>query len=75
MEAAYQLLAIERGVPEVFNSTYDVRKLMDASSRLRDGKPIELPLPSGVRKMIAKKLETTEIGELMKEFHLLADHS
>jgi oleate hydratase len=75
MEAAYQLLGIDRGVPEVFNSTYDVRKLMDASSRLRDGKPIELPLPSIVRKRIADKLETTEIGELMKEFHLLADHS
>ena len=25
MEATYQLLDIERGVPEVFNSTYDIR--------------------------------------------------
>jgi oleate hydratase len=35
MEAAYQLLSIESGVPEVFNSAYDVRKLMDASPSTR----------------------------------------
>jgi oleate hydratase len=75
MEAAPQLLSIDRGVPEVFNSTYDVRKLMDASSRLRDGKPIEVPLPSVVSKRIPNKFETTEIGELIKEFHLLAEHT
>ena len=38
MEAVYTLLDIERGVPEVFNSTYDVRSLLAATGRLRDGK-------------------------------------
>jgi len=41
MEAVYTLLGIERGVPEVFNSTYDVRKLLAATGRLRDGAPLD----------------------------------
>ncbi|WEO76274.1 oleate hydratase [Cryobacterium sp. SO2] len=72
MEAAYQLLGIERGVPEVFNSTYDVRSLLAAMSRLRDGEELNLPVPGFVQKRILKKLETTEIGELLREFGLIA---
>ena len=45
MEAVYQLLNIERGVPEVFNSTYDVRKLLAAMARMRDGSGLDLPGP------------------------------
>jgi oleate hydratase len=72
MEAAYQLLGIERGVPEVFNSTYDVRKLLAAMSRLRDGEELNLPGPGFVQKRIVKRLETTQIGDLLKEFGLIA---
>jgi len=70
MEAAYQLLGIERGVPEVFNSTYDVRSLLAAMSRLRDGAELTLPVPGFVQKRIVKKLGSTEIGELLTEFGL-----
>src|SRR5690606_37278625 len=49
MEAAYQLLGIERGVPEVFGSTYDIRALLAATSRLRDGAEVTLPGPKFVR--------------------------
>jgi oleate hydratase len=73
MEAAYQLLGIERGVPEVFNSTDDVRKLMDASSRLRDSKELHIPMPELLRNCLLGKLDASEIGELMKEFHLFAE--
>jgi oleate hydratase len=73
MEAVYQLLDIERGVPEVFNSTYDIRKLLAAMSRLRDGEPMHLPGPELLRRKLLEKLDTTEIGELMKEFGLIAD--
>ena len=38
MEAVYQLLNIERGVPEVFGSIYDVRELIKSTAFLRDGK-------------------------------------
>lgn len=39
MEAVYRLLGVERGVPEVFGSTYDIRVLLEATTRLRDGEP------------------------------------
>jgi len=75
MEATYQLLGIDRGIPEVFNSTYDVRKLLDAMSRLRDGKElVHLPDPvSGfLRKRLLDRMESNEIGDLLKEFHLIS---
>ncbi|MEB0276810.1 oleate hydratase, partial [Cryobacterium sp. 5B3] len=71
MEAAYQLLGIDRGVPEVFNSTYDVRTLLAAASLLRDGKEIEVPGPAVVRDLLMKQIKNTEIGELLKESGLL----
>ena len=72
MEAVYTLLNVERGVPEVFNSTYDIRSLLAATGRLRDGKAIDIPGPSFVRKMLMKKLEGTQIAELLGEFGLVA---
>ncbi len=38
MEAVYTLLNVDRGVPEVFASAYDIRTLMHSSARLMDGK-------------------------------------
>ncbi len=73
MEAAYQLLGIERGVPEVFNSTYDVRKLLASVSRLRDGEELHLPGPAFLHKLLLGKIDSTEIGELLKEFNLISD--
>jgi oleate hydratase len=49
MEAVYTLLNVERGVPEVFNSTYDIRMLLSAIGSLRDGKEIDLPITVGKR--------------------------
>ena len=40
MEAVYTLLNVDRGVPEVWGSTYDVRDLLNATVQLRDGKKI-----------------------------------
>ena len=57
MEAVYTLLDIERAVPEVFNSTYDVRSIVAATSRLRDGEIVDLPGPSRIREAILGKLE------------------
>jgi oleate hydratase len=71
MEAVYTLLGIERGVPEVFNSTYDVRKLLAATSRLRDGEEIHLPGPPLLRKLLLKKIDDTQIDELFREYQLL----
>lgn len=73
MEAVYTLLDVERGVPEVFNSTYDIRTLLAAVAPLRDGEGIEIPGPAILRKLLLKTLEGTEIAKLVERFHLIAD--
>lgn len=72
MEAVYTLLDIERAVPEVYNSTYDIRKLLAATGRLRDGKELDLPGPAFIQKLLLRRIEGTQIGELLKEFHLVS---
>ena len=59
-------------MPEVFNSTYDVRKLLAAVSALRDGEELDLPGPRILRDRPQKKVDATEIGELLAEFSLLS---
>ena len=71
MEAAYQLLGIERGVPEVFNSTYDIRKLISATVHLRDGKELDLPVPEILRKRLIGKITDNEVGALLAEYELI----
>lgn len=73
MEAVYTLLDIERGVPEVFNSTYDVRSLLNATSRLRDGEEIHVPGPNFFRSRVIDKLDHTEVGQLLSDSGLLPD--
>ena len=70
MEAVYQLLNVERGVPEVFNSTYDIRKLLAAAARMRDGAELSLPGPAFIQRLLLNKLDQTEIGALLAEFGL-----
>jgi len=71
MEAVYQLLNVDRGVPEVFNSTFDVRTMLAATNRLRDGHEFNLYLPGPLRRLILRKLDETEIGQLLEEYHLV----
>ncbi|MDE7219451.1 MAG: oleate hydratase [Oscillospiraceae bacterium] len=75
MEAVYTLLNVDRGVPEVWGSTYDVRALLDATVKLRDGKPItEMDL--GLKEKLVlhealKKIAGTDIAKLLKEYHVI----
>ncbi len=71
MGAVYTLLCVERGIPEVFNSTYDIRTLLGATGRLRDGKEIDIPGPAFVRNLLMNKLDRTQIGALLREFGLV----
>lgn len=71
MEAAYQLLGVERGVPEVFNSTYDVRTLLKATAALRDGEKVTIPGPARVRRAVLAKLDGTVLGSLVRDAGLL----
>ena len=75
MEAVYTLLNVDRGVPEVWGSVYDVRDLLDATVKLRDGKkPIDMEL-NLVEKMALKKvlgkIEGTDLEKLLKEYHII----
>ncbi|ADL05234.1 oleate hydratase [Lacrimispora saccharolytica] len=75
MESVYTLLDIDRGVPEVWGSTYDVRDLLNATSKLSDGKRItdlELdPNAKAVLKETLKKIAGTDIEKLLKEYQLI----
>ena len=75
MEAVYTLLDIDRGVPEVWDSVYDVRDLMNSMVQLRDGKPItdmKMDLKQKVAlKEILKKIEGTEAEKLMKKHYVI----
>ena len=75
MEAVYTLLNIDRGVPEVWGSTYDVRALIDATVKLRDGKKItdmDLPLiPRLALKEALKKIEGTDLEKFLKEYNAI----
>lgn len=75
MEAVYTLLHVDRGVPEVFASAFDVRMLLNAFYYLNDQKSLdELDLPWTERvilKETLKKIKGTYIEELFHEYHLL----
>jgi len=49
-------------VPEVFNSTYDLRNLMDVSSRLRDDTGLDTPIFDLLRKHLFDKHDASEIS-------------
>ncbi len=75
MEAVYTLLNIDRGVPEVWGSTYDIRDLLNATVKLRDGKKItdmDLPLVQKLAlKVVLEKIEHTDIEKLLKEYNVI----
>ena len=75
MEAVYTLLKVDRGVPEVWGSVYDIRCLLDATVKLRDGKKItdmEMPLVGKLAlKEALKKIGGTEVEKLLKEYNVI----
>ncbi len=75
MEAVYTLLDVDRGVPEVFASCFDVRTLLDSSARMMDGQKLpDLKLPF-LLKMIEKgtlhKISGTLLEDMLKEANLI----
>ena len=75
MEAVYTLLDIDRGVPEVWGSVYDIRDLLNATIQLRDGKKITEMNPTLLEKIafkaILKKIQGTDIEKLLKEYNVI----
>lgn len=74
MEAVYRLLDIERGVPEVFASAYDVRVLANSIYYLSDRKKLtEMDMPFFERKLVeafVHKTNNTYVGDILKDNHL-----
>lgn len=60
-------------MPEVFNSTYDIRKLLAARKPLRDSKEFDITGSAFLRNLLLDKIEATEVGEMLKQFHLVGD--
>ncbi len=75
MEAVYTLLSIDRGVPEVWGSVYDVRCLLDATVKLRDGRKLtdmDLNLKQRLAlKEALKKIHGTELELLLEEYGVI----
>ena len=71
MEAVYTLLDVDRGVPEVFASRYDVREWLKATACLNDHQPIELPIPRPLARLFSKKLEKTVIPDYLRKYGLI----
>ena len=75
MEAVYTLLDIDRGVPEVWGSTYDIRDLLNATIRLRDGRPLtEMHLGFAEKlalKKVLEKIHNTDVEKLLQEYHVI----
>lgn len=75
MEAVYTLLDVDRGVPEVWGSTYDVRDLLNATVKLRDGEALT-QMKLGLKEKIAIKkalgfIENTDVEKLLKEYGII----
>ena len=77
MEAVYGLCGVDRGVPEVWGSVYDVRELLDSTVKLMDGKsPLEMKLPMSfemMKKPLLKKIDRTIVGKLLRDHDVLKD--
>jgi oleate hydratase len=75
MEAVYTLCNVDRGVPEVWGSVYDVRCLLDATTKLQDGRKVtDMKLPFVERKALEaalRKVSGTDIEKLLKEYGVI----
>lgn len=74
MEAVYTLMDVDRAVPEVYGSVFDIRELLKAFYYMSDKKKLDemdLHMPKLVKLALNKKIKGTWIEELLKEQHLL----
>ena len=75
MESVYTLLDVDRGVPEVWGSKYDVRELLRACYYAIDKKPITDEKLSFIEKnllrIVLRKVKGTDLEILLKESGLI----
>jgi oleate hydratase len=75
MVAVYTLMNIDRGVPEVWGSIYDVRDLLKAAISMRDGRPLtDMKLSLKQKIAVVKALDFikgTDVEKLLKEYGVI----
>ena len=78
MEAVYGLFGVDRGVPEVWGSVYDIRELLDSSVKLMDGKsPLEIQLPgplNALKKPLLNVVKGTVVEKVLRDHDVLKDY-
>ena len=73
--AVYTLLNVDRGVPEVWGSIYDIRDLLKATISMRDGRHLT-EMKMGLKEKIAVHkaldfIKDTDIEKLLKEYNVI----
>ena len=75
MEAVYGLLGVDRGVPEVWGSVYDIRELLDSSVKLMDGKsPLDIQLPgplNALKKPLLHVIHGTVVEKVLQDHDII----
>jgi oleate hydratase len=76
MESVYTLLNIDRGVPEVFGSKYDVRVLLDSTVKMMDDQSPIKTMKLGFKqkfalKKVLAKIKGTDLETLLEEYKIL----
>ena len=75
MESVYTLLNVDRGVPEVWGSKYDVRELLRACYYALDKKPLSEADTTFVErealKVLLKKVHGTDVEQLIRDSGLI----
>ena len=75
MEAVYGLLGVDRGVPEVWGSVYDIRELLDSTVKLMDGKsPLDIELPGPLnllKKPLLKMVHGTVVEKVLEDHDII----
>ncbi len=76
MEAVYTLLGVDRAVPEVWGSVFDVRCLLNATYRLQDETSIDQMDLNPAEKLALKaalgKIKDTQIFELLQQYGVVS---
>ena len=76
MEAVYTLLGVDRAVPEVWGSVFDVRCLLNATYRLQDETSIDQmdlnPAEKLALKAALSKVKDTQVFELLQQYGVVS---
>ena len=75
MEAVYKLMDVDRPMPEVWGSIYDVRDILKAYNTLADGRNLDTVFSSSKERKLLKEMKRlimdTDVEDLLEEYGLI----